>query len=235
MIHLNKLYTNSRVAEVNAFTIRLIKLYKKGDWSKDAYLTNLFKDLEACSNSLTTAINPSKVVSLLEEKDEVRDDKVRSLHYFLTGLSYHPEQKIQLAAQALLEVYQRYGMAIISENYAVETALIASLIKDLSAQSLKSSIDALSGCAALIEGLHKAQEDFEKTRVEYEEEKAIESVRENATAIKYKALKLINEKLIPYLQAMSQVDEAKYGSFTHKLAEITQDNNETVKKRTNSK
>jgi len=235
MIHLNKLHINSRVAEVNAFTIRLIKLYKKGDWSKDAYLTNLFKDLEACSNGLTTAINSSKAVSLLEEKDEVRDDKLRALYYFLTGLSYHPEQKIQLAAQALLEVYQRYGMAIISENYAVETALIASLIEDLAAESLKSSIDALSGCAALIEGLHKAQDDFEKTRVEYEEQKAVESVQENATAIKHKVLKLINEKLIPYLQAMSQVDEAKYGSLTHTLAEITQDNNETVKKRKNSK
>lgn len=235
MIHLNKLHINSRVAEVNAFTIRLIKLYKKGDWSKDAYLTNLFKDLEACSNSLTTAINRSKVVSLLEEKDEVRDDKLRALYYFLTGLSYHPEQKTQFAAQALLEVYQRYGMAIISENYAVETALIASLIEDLAAESLKSSINALSGCAALIEGLHKAQDDFEKTRVEYEEQKAVESVQENATAIKHKVLKLINEKLIPYLQAMSQVDEAKYGSLTHTLAEITQDNNQTVKKRKNNK
>ncbi len=235
MIHLNKLYTNSRAAEVNAVMIRLIRLYKKGDWSKEAYLVNIFKDLEACSNSLTTAINHSKPVSLLDEKDELRDYKVRSLYYFLTGLSYHPEQKIKMAAQAVLEIYKRYGIAIINENYAIETTLISSLIKDLSVESLKSSIDALSGCAGLIEELRRAQEDFEKARVEYEQEKAVESVRENATTIKHKALRLINEKLITYLQLMSQVNEAQYGNFARTVAEITNDNNETIKKRRSNK
>ena len=105
------------------------------------------------------------------------------------------------------------------------------MLVDLAKQKLQDAIAALSGLAEIIAELQAAQDDFEETRIAYEEEKAKEGTLENATTIKKDVVTIINDKLVVYLRAMIQVDEATYGDFTRTVAEIIDDNNEVVKKR----
>jgi hypothetical protein len=223
--------TSSRVTEVDAGAMRLIGAYKKTALSGDVHLATMFNNLETQTARFTVSINRSKAESDLEEKDEVRDEKVRALYYLIMGLLHHPDVEIKAAAQAVEKVFDKYGLVITGESYATESSLIVSLLDDLAKTKLQAAIAKLSGLTEIIAELTAAQADFEQTRITYEEEKAKEGTQENATTIKKEVLDIINGKIVIYLRAMEIVDEAAYGDFARTVAVIINDNNEVVKKR----
>lgn len=79
--------------------------------------------------------------------------------------------------------------------------------------------------------MQAAQTDFEKARIAYEAEKAKEGMQDNATVLKKEVLGIINDKIVVYLRAMSQVNPEVFGVFTSICEQIIADNNEQVKKR----
>lgn len=221
----------SRVTEVDAGTSRIIGAYQNTGLSSDPHLVTIFTVLIALLASLTAAIRRTKTESDLEEKDEVRDDKIRALYYMVLGFLHHPDAAIKAAAQMVEKVFDKYGLAITGESYATESSLISSLLDDLSKPKLQEAISLLSGLAIIVSELDAAQSDFEQARIAYEQEKAHEGTEENATKLKAEVLNQINGKLVIYMRAMEQVDEATYGAFARTVAEIINDNNEVVKKR----
>lgn len=222
--------TNSRTAEVDAASMRIIDVYEENDWSSDTHLVQEFAALKTLLAQLTTAINRDKVESDLANKDELRDEKLRALYHLLNGLLYHPDEATKKAAQTVDKVFEKYGVAIAEENYSTESAMIESLLNDLAAEDLQTSIAALSGCAELIAALKTAQSDFETERVGYEQSKAQESTQQSAYKLKSEVLKQLNDRIIVYLRAMVQVDEPKYGELSRTLAIIINENNEVVKR-----
>ena len=228
---IEKLMTNSRVTEVDAVLIRMIGAYKRTKLSSDAHMGKIFSALESESVLLTGAIRRLKDESVLEEKDEVRDDDVRAVNYLTLGFLHHPDPAVKAAAGEVEKVFDNYGLSITGESYATESSLVNSLLTDLAKPKLQDAIALLSGLAEIITALQAAQTDFEETRIAYEEEKAKEGTLENATTIKKAVVAIINDKLVVYLRAMIQVDEPTYGNFARTIAEIIADNNEVVKKR----
>lgn len=223
--------SKSRNTEVNAGAIRVIGVYKSDDWSADVHLSSIMVTMESKSAEMTTATNRSKAESDLEQKDEVRDNNVRSLHYLILGAIHHPTPSIVAAGQAVNKVFEKYGMSMISENYASETSLITSMLEDFTAADLQAPIAAISGFQETLSTLQTSQTAFEQARIAYETEKNKEGKLSCATDIKAALLKVINEQLVVYLRAMVQVDEATYGEFAGVVATIINDNNETVKRR----
>ena len=228
---INNLMSKSRVTEVDAVSMRMIGAYKNTTLSSDAHLPKIYNELEPKSAMLTVAINRWKVESVLEIKDEVRDDKGRALFFMVMGYVHHPDPAVKAAAQKVEKVLENYGLSILGESYAVESSLVNSLLADLAKPKLQDAIAALSGLAEVVAELQVAQTDFEETRIAYEEEKAKEGTLENATTIKKEVVAIINDKLVVYLRAMILVDEATFGDFARTIAEIIDDNNEVVKKR----
>lgn len=231
MEKINKLLATSRTTEVDAVSNRIITEYKKNDWSSDTHLTGIFDELESTSLKLTHAINRGKSESNLEEKDEVRDNKVRAIHYLIQGFEHHPDETIREAARAVDNVFERYGVRIVQESYASQSSLIESLLDDFANPDLQPFVDALPGFSQVLTELQTAQTEFEEAKVTYEAEKAEEGTKENATLIKMEVLKIINDKLVVYLRAMIQVNEAVYGSFARTVAQIINDMNVIVRKR----
>jgi hypothetical protein len=180
---------------------------------------------------LTAAIKRMKIESQLEEKDEFRDDTLRALFYLVLGLSFHPNAEIKAAATKVLAVLNRYGMSILSESYAIESSLVNSMLGDLSQADLQDAIALCLGCAALIAAAQTAQDDFEATRLAYEEEQGEEATLESATTIKKQMVVLINQKLVVHLRAMEQAHPDTHGPFARTVAQIIADNNEVVKRR----
>ncbi|MBU0474591.1 MAG: hypothetical protein KKF62_10540 [Bacteroidetes bacterium] len=228
---LNNLTSISRTTEVNAVAGRIIAEYEKTDWSSDTHLTGIFNLLKPKNEILTGAINRIKAESDLEEKDEIRDEKIRSVYYIILGFMHHPDLAIKTAAQEVDKVFEHFGLELINQSYATESSLVASLLIEFSNTSLQPSIAALPGLNQLIMELTAAQTEFEAASVNYEEEKAEEGTKENASAIKKEVVVIINEKLVVYLRAMIQVDETKYGELTRTTTQIIDDNNIIVKKR----
>ena len=232
---LNKILCSSKTTEVDTVSGRIIAKYSKDDWSFDTHLTMLFDLLIPVSQRLTTAINRSSAESNLEEKDELRDNKVRAIHYLILGLMHHPEEVVRAAAGKVNGVFEKYGLNIINESYSSESSLIESLLEDFSAHELQADITQTSGLNPLISQLRTAQTEFEAAQVLYEESKAKDGTHESATAVKKEILSVINDKLVVYLRAIYQVNEEKYGEFVRTIAQIIDDNNVTVKKRLKNK
>ena len=228
---IEKLINKSRVTEVDAVSTRIMGAYKNSGLSTDPHLVEMFTALNPLSASLTTAINRSKAESTLEEKDEKRDEYVRSLFYLIQGFLHHPDEAIKTAAQKVQKVFDKYGVGITTENFSTESSLIKSLLGDLSATGLKDAIDRLSGCTETVAALQAAQDEFETVRTAWEQKKAQEGTLVNASAIKKEIVDLVNNKLVIYLRAMEIVAETNYGAFARTIAEIISDNNEMVKKR----
>ncbi|KOH45258.1 DUF6261 family protein [Sunxiuqinia dokdonensis] len=228
---IEKVITTSRTTEVNDLASRAVGAFKNTELSGDAYLTGIITGLEGEVARLTAAIKRMKIESQLEEKDEFRDDTLRALFYLVLGLSLHPNAEIKAAATKVIAVLNRYGMSILNESYAIESSLVNSMLGDLSRADLQDVIAVCPGCPELIAATQTAQDDFEATRIAYEEEQGQETTQENATAIKKQMVTLINQKLVLHLRAMEQVQPDAYGPYARTVAQIIADNNEIVKRR----
>jgi len=228
---IDKLMYSSRTTEVDAASMRIVAAFKKSNLNTDSHLTGIFASLETGSASLTGAINRIKIESELEAKDEIRDDLLRALHYLLLGFAHHPDNTIKEAALKVSAVFDKYGLGIVNESYASESSLVNSLLMDLGQADLQDAIAALPGFDAVHTALKDAESVFEQTRIAYEEEKAKEGTKENATVVKKEVLDIINNKLVLYLRAMMQVDETLYGDFGRTIAQVIADSNEAVKRR----
>lgn len=230
-----KISNRSRVTETHATIKQIIGAYKNTSLSSDNFLNEILTNLETLESKLNVAIMRSETQSVLEEKDEVCDQALRNLFALVSGYTHHPDAQIKEAAILVDNIIEHYGFSIIKESYATQTSLTNSLINDLEAADKQEAIAKLSGCAEVLELVKTAVTDFEQTRVAYEEAKASESTYESASKIKTEVVKLINDKLVVYLRAMQQVNEAEYGSFARTVNEIIETNNEAVKRRSNHK
>lgn len=231
MSSVNKLMANIKTTEINSVSENIIMEYEKGDWSSDSHLTGIFDQLKPLNTNLNFAINRIKAESDLEEKDELRDTKVRAIYYLIMGLIHHPDSAVSSSAQTVDSVFEHYGLDIVNKSFGVETSLIDSLLKDFANSEIQPSIAALPGLSELITQLQETETAFKEAQVKYEEEKAKEGTELSATEIKKEVIMVINKKLVIYLRAMVQVDEGKYGTFTNTVAQIIDDMNVIVKKR----
>ena len=150
------------------------------------------------------------------------------------GNLYHPDNAIKEAAAAVNEVFENYGLRIISESYSTESSLIESLLLDFQNEALQPSIEAIPQLTELISNLRTVQTEFEEAKVAFENEKAAQGNEASATELKKEVLSVINNKIIVYLRAMVLVNEAVYGSFAQNTAQIIDDMNSIVRKRINN-
>ncbi|MGD8778116.1 MAG: DUF6261 family protein [Ignavibacteria bacterium] len=231
MNKLNKLIMKSRVTEVFSAANRMILEFGSEDWSEETNLRSIFDDLKPVNEKLERAINRKKAVSDLEEKDKIRDGKLRAIYYSLSGYLHNPVKEFKTAAEEINEVFDRYGVKITDDSYSTESGLINSLLTDLSAGDLQPSIAALQGLSQAISELQTAQSEFENARLAYEKDAAVYASKETASKLKKEAVSIINEKLVVYLRAMVIIDTTRYGRISSTIGKIIDDNNEEVKKR----
>jgi hypothetical protein len=81
----------------------------------------------------------------LAELDQRRDKTITGITQIANGMINHPKKAMAQHAEALHKHLKRYGGgAVARENYAAETAIIKSILKDWAAQAdLKAAIKAL--------------------------------------------------------------------------------------------
>ena len=229
---IEKLSHRSYNGEVATVAEGVLKTSENNDWSVDTYLSGALQRLLTEQEKLSFAINQDKAISELETADENRDNALRALYNLTKGYLYHPNETISAAARTVCSVFDKYGLSNITEaNYAQESALIESLLKDLEADDVKAAIVLLTGVAEIIATIRTAQDAFTSTFVAYSEEKAKHNGKDTATKLKSALLKLINNELVIYLRAMAIAAPDTYGDFAAATAQIIADNNDKVRKR----
>ena len=137
---------------------------------------------------------------------------VPSLFTLLLGYGTIPLVEKKTAAEKLLAVTEKYK-GITSEAYARESSLIESMLEDFGNATLADSIKALDGVADLLAALRTAQDDFNSANDSATA--ALTAKGESAYALKKPLLAAINEKLVPYVTAMSAI-QPEYADFAAK-------------------
>jgi hypothetical protein len=231
---IEKIIQTSRMTEVDASTSLILSAYKSSGLADDSHLSGIMESIQELSGPLNNAINRIKSESELEEKDELRDNAIRSFYYQVQGYMYHTDSTIKAAAEKVMSVFNHYGLKTISDSYATQSSLVNSMITDLSTTEMTDNIALLSGVAESLANIQTAQEAFEASDLIFEQEKAKETSVESATTIKKQIVPIINNKLVVYLRAMVAVDEENYSEFGEVINQIISNNNITVKKRSNS-
>ena len=226
-----KLISQSRTTEVNTTADSMLLAYQKQSWETDTYMVGLFANLQTKSNELRTAIHCSKTESNLDEKDIVRDEKVKALHYLILGSTHHPNSDVKVAALNLKAVFSKYGVKITHDSYTIESSLIESLLEDFSAPEIQADIALVSGCTEVIASLQTDQNDFKTAHFVWEEEKAQNGLNRCSTDIKKEVVSIINNKIVLHLKAMQEANATVYGELAQTVSQIINDTNQAVKRR----
>lgn len=232
---MKKVKYNVRTTVADTLSDSLLRIYReeaaKTDSviAKDSNLAAIVAEVEKLSAKITTAIKADKVSTSLEDADSKRDELVRQLGTLLTGYEAIPIPSRQEAARKLSAVYDKYGKAIANEPYARESSLIESMLEDFSNTALAEAVKALDGVADLLASLRTAQDDF--NAASDSATAALTAKGESAYALKKPLLAAINEKLVPYVSAMSAI-QSDYADFSAKAdIEINKSNASVAKKK----
>ncbi|MDE7291125.1 MAG: hypothetical protein K2N58_03665 [Treponemataceae bacterium] len=229
---MNKLRTAIRNAEVDGLSDTLIRLFKADLKAQgDAFLKMTMERMETLSAQITTAILQNKTLSTLEAADSVRDEAVRTLGTLLAAYAVFPIASKKELAAPLKAIYDKYAKAgITSANYTSESSLIESLLGDLAEESLTDNIKGLEGIGEAVAAIRSAQDEFTKANDEYV--KANTNKGASASSFNKPIVSLINEKLVPYLDAMVIAGNENCLEFAKGVdAEINRAN-DTIAKRT---
>ncbi len=231
---MKKIRREIRVTQASTVADMILRLYKDAvaqtpdsAVARDQNLAAMMASLEGLSGEMTTAIKREKTSLSLEEADMARDKLIGRLFAVLAGYAAMPFEDKQLAAEKLLAVTAKYK-GIANESYANESALLASMLEDLSAAELASSIDQLDGVGILISDLRDAQENFKKESLNVTQLSA--SKGDSAVKIKKPLLSVINDEIVPYLTGLAKVEAYKV-LIAHCEAEIGKANQSVTRKK----
>ncbi len=227
---MKRVKVGSRVDDVDGISDSLIMIYREkiaqnpeGKLAKDANMSEIATDIENLSDKITIASHRPKKVLSLKQANANRDALIRQTVKILDGFASSPLEEYSVPAKSVLGVYKDASAAILKETQMRKSPLISGLISSL--DSVKADIDALPGVDKMIKALSEAQEEFNSLVKNYADVKSAKE--ENASELKKKLLESLNEKLVPYVTAMSKLNkefaelEAQYDVIIEKCAPAT--------------
>ncbi len=228
---MNKIKWVIRNTEIDTLSDAIVRFFKADEEAQsDAFLCSAIAELEDLSAKITTAILQDKKLSTLESADGARNDAIRTLGTVLKGYAALPIESKAALAVPLRAIFDKYSKGrIIHENYAAKSSLIESMLQDFAADQLAENIKGLEGVAESIALVRSAQDAFSKANIEYLS--AIATKSATATSFNKQIVQLINEKIIPYLNAMLISGNTNCTNFAKNLEEEIRRINEAISKR----
>ena len=228
---MNKIKRVIRNTEIDTLSDTIIRFFKADkEAQKDAFLSSAIGELEELSEKITTAILQDKTLSTLETADGARNQAIRTLGTVLKGYAALPIESKKAHAVPLKAIFDKYAKGRITrESYAAKSSLIESMLQDFAAAPLEEHIKDLEGVAESIAAIRTAQDAFAKANDAFLD--ATVNRGASATSFNKQIALLINEKLIPYLNAMLLTGNTNCTDFAKNTVEEITRINEAIAKR----
>lgn len=228
---MKKLRSQIRNTEIDGLADTLVRLFKDDPKAQtDGFLISTMDQVESLSAKITLAILQDKTPSRMDEADNARDEALKTFSKLLAAYAVFPIASKKELALPLKAIYEKYENAsITSANYTSKSSLIESLLTEFSSSAISSNIAGLEGVPEAIDQIRSAQAQFTKANDDYVKANA----KKGASASSYNKpiLSLINEKLIPYLDAMVISNQENCLEFAkHVQSEIMRMNNTILKR-----
>ena len=232
---MNRVKTAIRVTELDGLSDTLVRMYKSDETvSDDAFVRTTMAELEKQSGLITAAIMQDKTISRLDAADNARDEAVRTLGTVLAAYAVFPIAAKKELAAPLKAVYDKYAAAGITKaNYTSESSLIESMLGDFADERLAGGVAGLEGVAEALASVRSMQDEFTKANDEYMKASADKSAA--ASSYKKPIVALINDKLVPYLDAMVIAGNEACAEFAKGVSAEINRANEMIAKRSGRK
>ncbi len=222
---ISKIIVHSRTTEINGVCTRIINAYENYNNKRDVHLRSIIIKLKSIASTLSDVVELLNGDSLLEDKDLFRDNAIRDFYYLIQGFLYHPQKNTRNAAGIILDIFNRHGLGIFTKSYGVKTSIINAILMELSKPEFIIYEILLSGVVDAINKIKKTQSDFESSYLNIDKDKLLGFNFESASSLNKKAIKIINGRLVPYLNGMVSVDKENYEEFAKIIDKIIIDNN----------
>lgn len=227
---MKSLSKNAQIGEIENASRRIVSAFEQHPID-DAKLSELIITIGKQADLLTTAILRNKTASVLDELDTIRDAYWVDFVYVVQGYAHSILPELSKPANKLLPVTDRYGIEITRESYANQSALMNSVLEELSSDSMQVLLRELPGLPELLDAVKNAQTNFYKAQVEYDEARATDGLQISATEQKRELVLLLNSKLIVYLKAAMVFNNSEVANFANIVGEIVADVNSKVARR----
>lgn len=225
---MTKLSTDARVSVTHSVAEQLHLSFTNSDLADDANLTNIFGNLEIKMTAMTEAIKHSKAESDLAEKDEARDFVIRGIASSLQSAQFSFDASVQTAYVTLNRIFEKYGVIMAGESYAIESSLIKAFLQDVSTTEAEAAIAVIPFLSDLIARLASAQTDFDNAENVWNAAKSTDTV--SSTALKKELFDIINNQVVAYLTALSAIN-TDYKSLASQVEEIIETANRNIKRK----
>ena len=208
---MNKLSPKVQNSELDGFASSVIKAYDEdANVSKNAFVKKQMALLCESEKALNTAILQTRAHSELSELDEKRDSLFMNAKKMSEAYAIFPDAEKNALNEPLKALFDKYSKASLSSaNYKSESSLIASFKKDL--EPYAENIAGLDGMKESLERFFAAEDDFLSANKKYVDSLSAKAL--SASSFKKGLLELINERLVPYLNAMVISEDENCMSF----------------------
>ncbi len=227
---MHKVTANITVKEMLTLSgLALSTFHDATAFAKDEMFSSVFGEIDTLDKKLEKTFASVKVSLSLEKADEARDEAIRNLYAILQGYAAMPNEK-KAAAHKILAALAPYGLKIVTESYAMESASIRGLLNVLDADTLKADIALLDGVSDVIKALREAEQELleaGKTSIKASNEK-----NDSSYKVKKQLLDVFNSKLVPYLSGCAAIKPEKYAAFAADIGKLIDRANDSVSART---
>ena len=227
---MHKVTANITVKEMLTLSgLALSTFHDATAFAKDEMFGSVFGEIDTLDKKLEKTFASVKVSLSLDKADEARDEAIRNLYAILQGYAAMPNEK-KAAANKILAALAPYGLKIVTESYAMESASIRGLLNVLDADTLKADIALLDGVSDVIKALRSAEQELleaGKTSIKASNEK-----NDSSYKVKKQLLDVFNSKLVPYLSGCAAIKPEKYAAFAADIGKLIDRANDSVSART---
>lgn len=200
---MNKVKASAKVKEIDWLSDTIVRIYKADENAQsDTVLKEMIDELESLSVKINVATQQKKAVSNLEKADSARSKALKDVGTVLSGYSVLRIEDKKAAAEHLKAIHKEYvRQGFFKSSYRAKTSVIDDLLAAFAEEDAVASIEKLEGVATIISEVKDSQDGFITANDEYV--KALTLKEKSATSFKKPIIRLINTKLVPYLNAIS--------------------------------
>lgn len=157
--------------------------------------------------------------------DKIRNNDIQGLFKLTEGFLYTQDTTRASAAEKVWKILNNYGLKIIRENFSSKSSLIKSMLTDLNAESLKSSLEALPDVDKQIVKLRESEAAFANADDEYINATKKDNTVKTPTELKKEIIKIINSQLLVLIEAYLIDEPEKIMDFAAAIKRIIDEQN----------
>ena len=223
------LRSTSRLSEILAFLIYLLKEISKYDFTADVFMTNAKTNLDAFTVDFKKSIEKTKTKSKLKAYDKKRDKSLRCFIKTVRALTEHSNPTYSNAALTILPVVNKYKLAIIKSGYSAETGMIHNLFGEMNSDINTNNLNLMPFVAEEYANLQTVQAEFESIYTTYKATRGKQDKAKTGTSNKDEAFDLMNN-LLYYINAMAGTEgsEDTFAPLLVAINEMIDSNNKVV-------